>query len=112
MPEKITEQAILLCDKGAKSGKLKVTSQDFCKADDKLIATEQDKQAETNISNFGSCSITHSSCTPSPIKWDKTSKKDTINNFKILTEESTCKCSKGGTIMVQHKGHEEKHEII
>lgn len=112
MPEKITEQAILLCNKGAKPSKLKVTSQDFCKAEEKLIATEQDKQAETNIPNFGSCSTTRSSCRPSPIKWEKTAEKDSINNYKILTDESTCQCSIGGKIVVQHKGHEEKHEII
>jgi hypothetical protein len=29
MPEKITEKAILICNKGAKPSELKVTSQDF-----------------------------------------------------------------------------------
>jgi hypothetical protein len=111
MPEKLTEKAILFCDKGAKPSELKVTSQDFCKAESKLIATEQDKQTESNIPNFGACSITRSTCSPKPIKWDKTAKKDTINNYKILTNESTCQCSSGGKISIQHKGHVEKHEI-
>ena len=45
-------------------------------------------------------------------KWDKTTEKDTINHYKILTEESTCNCSVGGKISVQDKGHGEKHEIV
>lgn len=111
MPEKITEQAILLCSKGAKSSKLKVTSQDFCRVEDKYIATENDKKATINIPNFGSCSITQSSCSPAPIKWEKTAEKDSINNFKILTDQSTCQCSVGGKIAVEHKGYSEKHSI-
>ncbi|HEX8575367.1 MAG TPA: DUF4280 domain-containing protein [Flavobacterium sp.] len=110
MPQKLTEKALLLCDKGAKPSQLKVTSQTFSKAEDKLVATEQDKQPETNIPNFGVCAVTKSNCTPAIIKWDKTTEKDTINNYKILTEESTCQCSVGGKVTVQDKGHKEKHE--
>lgn len=110
MPQKLTEQALLLCDKGAKPSQLKVTSQTFCKAEDKLIATEEDKQAETNIPAFGVCTVTHSKCNPAIIRWEKTTEKDTLNNYKILTEDSTCQCSVGGKISVQHKGHGEKHQ--
>lgn len=111
MPQKLTEKAILFCDKGAKPSQLKVTSQTFSKAENKLIATEQDKQPETNIPNFGICTVTRSTCTPAVIQWDKTTEKDTINNYKILTEESTCQCTAGGKISVQDKGHGEKHDI-
>ena len=111
MPQKLTETALLLCDKGAKPSQLKVTSQTFAKAEDKLIATELDKQPETNIPNFGACAVTHSKCSPAPIKWDKTTEKDTINTYKILTEDSTCQCAVGGKIAVQHKGHGEQHDI-
>lgn len=111
MPQKLTEKAILLCDKGDKPSQLKVTSQTFSKAENKLIATEQDKLPETNIPNFGVCAVTHSKCVPAPLKWDKTTEKDTINNYKILTEDSTCQCSVGGKISCQHKGHGEMHEI-
>lgn len=110
MPQKLTEKALLFCDKGAKPSQLKVTSQTFSKAEDKLVATEQDKQPETNIPSFGVCAITKSKCTPAIIKWDNTTEKDTINNYKILTEESTCNCSVGGKISVKAKGHSEKHE--
>jgi hypothetical protein len=110
MPQKITEEAIILCDKGVKPSQLKVTSQTFSKVEGKLIATEQDKQPEINIPSFGVCAITKSKCISAIIKWDKTTQKDTINNYKILTEESTCQCSVGGKISVQDKGHTEKHE--
>ena len=109
MPQKLTEKALLLCDKGSKPSQLKVSSQTFSKVEDKLIATEQDKQPETNIPNFGVCAITKSKCTPAITKWDKTTEKDTINNYKILTEESTCNCSVGGKISIQEKGHTEMH---
>lgn len=43
MPQKITESAQSQCDKGTTPSFLQVNSQDFSKADDKLIATEEDK---------------------------------------------------------------------
>lgn len=111
MPEKITEKALLFCDKGAKPSQLIVTSQDFCQADGKLIATEQDKQAEVNVPSFGTCAVTKSSCTPLIIKWNKTTTKDEINSFKLLTEDSTCQCVIGGKISIKDKGHTEKHSL-
>lgn len=111
MSQKITEQAILLCDKGAKPSQLKVSSQNFSFAEDKLIATEEDKQAETNIPNFGICSITKSKCCPNVQKWDNTTPKDEINGYKILTENSTCICTMGGNISIQNNGHEAQHEV-
>ena len=110
MPQKLTEKALLIYDKGSKPSQLKVTSQTFSKAENKLIATEQDRQPEINIPSFGFCVVTKSKCIPAIIKWDKTTEKDTLNNYKILTEDSTCQCSVGGKISVQHKGHGEKHE--
>ncbi len=59
MPQKkFMEKTLLLYDKGTKPSQLKVTSQNFSKAENKLIATDQDKQTDTNIQNFGICSIT------------------------------------------------------
>ncbi len=110
MPQKLTEKAMLVCDKGAAPGMLSVTSQTFSKANDLLIATEQDKQAMVNIPSFGVCAITKATCVPAAIAWQKTTQKDEINNFKILTEDSSCPCSVGGKISVQHKGHNEQHE--
>lgn len=115
MPQKVTDTALLKCDQGASPSQLTVTSQDFAKADDKLIATEQDKQANTNIKPFGVCKLKPSSagylpCIPAPIAWSDTTEKDTINDYKILTEKSKCKCGTGGKISIQNVGHSEKHE--
>jgi Domain of unknown function (DUF4280) len=110
MPQKLTENAILICDKGAIPSLLKVTSHSFCKADGKLVATEQDKQAESNIPSFGVCMITKGKCTPALIQWQNTTEKDEINGYKILTVDSTCQCMIGGKISIQHKGHGEQHE--
>lgn len=111
MPAKITEQAQLNCDKGSSPGKLSVTSQNFCKAGNKLIATENDKEAEVNIPAFGMCSVTQKNCKPQVSAWMDTSVKDTINGSKILTQQSFCICSQGGKISVTEKGHTENHEV-
>lgn len=111
MANKITEHAMLVCDKGSTPSQLKVSSQDFCKAEDKLVATENDKEVEVNISSFGVCAITKSKCVPAVVKWTQTSEKDNINDLKILTEQSTCNCTVGGKISVKQKGHTEQHLI-
>lgn len=111
MPATITEQAQLSCDKGSTPAKLAVTSQNFCKVDNKLIATENDKEAGTNIPSFGTCSITRKNCMPDITAWNSTSEKDTINGFKILTEQSFCICVQGGRISITEKGYIEQHEI-
>lgn len=105
MPNKITETAQLQCDKGTIPSKLKVSSQKFSYADNKLIATEADKKAGENVQPFGLCKITKKACKPNIIQWEKASKKDIINNLKILLETSTCKCTIGGNIKVADKGH-------
>jgi len=111
MPAKITEQAILNCDKGSATGLLTVTSQRFCKAGNRLIATENDKEAGANIPMFGICSITKKNCAPEIKTWIDTSAKDTISELRILTEKSFCLCSRGGKILIQDKGHTEIHEV-
>ena len=115
MPQKITNTAQLSCNQGTTPSKLTVTNQEFSIVDNKLIATEQDKQPYTNIKPFGQCRLKPTSsgylrCSPSPLKWEKTTEKDTINTYKILTEESFCICNTGGKIAVDNKGHSEKHE--
>lgn len=111
MSQKITQTAELKCDKGTTPSFLEVTSQGFCKADNKLIATEEDKKANENIKPFGNCKLKYNqSCKPNPEKWEITSSKDIINGYKILTEKSICLCSIGGKISIQNVGHSEKHE--
>lgn len=116
MPQKITNTAQLSCNQGMTPSNLSVTSQNFSTAEGKYIATEQDKQVNVNIKPFGQCKLKPISggylpCIPTPTAWQKATEKDTINTYKILTEDSFCMCSTGGKIEVADKGHGEKHEI-
>lgn len=116
MPQKITDTAQLSCNQGTAASNLSVNSQNFSTADGKHIVTEQDKQANTNIKSFGQCKLKptlggYLPCIPAPMVWQKTTEKDTINTYKILTEDSFCLCTTGGKIEVANKGHGEKHEI-
>jgi hypothetical protein len=99
MPQHITDTTQLQCDKGTIPTPLTVTSQSFMRIEDKLQATEEDKQPNTNIQPFGACSILRSSCTPSPVKWDNTSDFE-IEGKKELLDSSTCQCYMGGKISV------------
>ncbi|MEC5396033.1 DUF4280 domain-containing protein [Bergeyella sp. RCAD1439] len=116
MADKVTDTAQLSCNQGTAPSNLSVSSQDFVLIENKPVATEQDKQPNTHIKPFGQCRLKPSSggylpCMPAPTQWTKTAEKDTINDYKILTEESTCQCSLGGTIKVENKGHSEHHEV-
>ena len=114
MPQIITNTAELSCNQGTATSCLNVTSQDFVTIEDKPIATEGDKQANVNIMPFGQCKLKPTSsgylpCMPAPVKWEDTAEKDSINEQKILTENSYCMCSVGGKITVKDKGHNENH---
>jgi hypothetical protein len=111
MSKKITENATLQCDKGSTTSKFKVNSQDFCFIENKLVATEKDIIPNTNIPKFGNCTITKSSCFPNTIKWDETASIDKINEFKLLTDKSTCQCAVGGKINIIDIGHSEEHFV-
>jgi len=111
----ITETAVLECTEGTATSILSVTSQNFSRAENKLIATEQDKEAYTNIKPFRKCRLKPTSsdylpCTPAPTSWQKTTEKDTVNGYRILLENSVCPCSTGGTIRIKSKGHEGEHK--
>ena len=106
MPQIITDTAELSCNQGTATSKLNVTSQDFVTIEGKAMATEEDKQANTNIQPFKQCKLKPSSggylpCVPAPIKWEDTTEKDSINGQKILTENSYCMCSVGGKITIK-----------
>lgn len=115
MPQKITEKAKLQCNQGSALTQLKVTSQNFFFIENKPIATEKDKQGNINIKAFGLCKLKpipggFLPCVPSPISWKQTTKKDILNDYKILLDTSICHCAIGGTIKVIDKGHSENHE--
>ena len=99
MPQHITDTTQLKCDKGTTPAPIAVTSQSFMHIEGKLQATEDDKQPNTNIKPFGMCSITKSSCSPTPIKWQDTSVFE-IDGKKELLDHSTCQCSIGGKISI------------
>ena len=86
MPQIITNTAELSCNQGTATSKLNVTSQDFVTIEGKAMATEEDKQANTNIQPFKQCKLKPSSggylpCVPAPIQWEDTAEKDTIMGF-------------------------------
>ncbi|MDR2122655.1 MAG: DUF4280 domain-containing protein [Flavobacteriaceae bacterium] len=115
MPKIVTQTALLQCDNGTVVTPLMVTSQSFCFLDEKLVATEQDKIPIVNIMPFGQCKLKpcqsgYLPCVPAPSVWKDTTKKNTLNQYKILLDSSTCPCSMGGTISVKDKGHQGNHE--
>ena len=82
----ITNTAELICNQGTTKRKLTITSQDFVTIEGKAMATEEDKQANSNIQPFKQCKLKPSSggylpCVPAPIKWEDTAEKDTIMGF-------------------------------
>lgn len=99
MPQPITDTTQLKCDKGTTPTPITVTSQSFMSIGGKLQATEEDKQPNSNIKPFGTCSILRSSCMPSPVKWQNTSVFE-IDGKKELLDSSTCQCSIGGKISI------------
>ena len=89
MPQIITDTAELSCNQGTATSKLNVTSQDFVTIEGKAMATEEDKQANTNILPFKQCKLKPFSsgylpCVPAPIQWEDAAEKDSINGQKIL----------------------------
>lgn len=99
MSKPITDTIQLKCDKGTTPTPITVTSQSFMSIGGKLQATEEDKQPNSNIKPFGTCSILRSSCMPSPVKWQNTSVFE-IDGKKELLDSSTCQCSVGGKISI------------
>ena len=86
MPQIITNTAELSCNQGTATSKLNVTSQDFVTIEGKAMATEEDKQANSNIQPFKQCKLKPSSsgylpCVPAPIQWEDAARIDTIMGF-------------------------------
>ena len=86
MPQIITNTVELSCNQGTATSKLNVTSQDFVTIEGKAMATEEDKQANSNIQPFKQCKLKPSSggylpCVPAPIQWEDAAEKDTIMGF-------------------------------
>ena len=88
MPKIITHGATLHCTLGVKESNLMVTSQ------------TGDNKGIVNIPSFGvcKCSSPNPPCLPQPQGWQQTTKKDSINGMKKLTEQSFCMYAKEGRI--------------
>lgn len=116
MPHPVIQGTKLQCNKGTKQTPIQVTSQSFVKVENKLQATEQDKQSGVNIIPFGKCKLKPSKsgylpCIPSLIQWQNTS-VFTIEEKKELTTDSFCMCTTGGKItpLIDHNSSFENIE--
>ena len=119
MPQIITDTAELSCNQGTATSKLNVTSQDFVTIEGKAMATEEDKQANTNIQPFKQCKLKPSSggylpCVPAPIQWEEAAEKDTINERKIAGKIIVCPNSNGleDTITHQIVNHRKELNVV
>ena len=97
----------MYCSLGTEKPNLTVTSQTFRRIADALVGTEGDNNGMVNIPSFGvcKCSSPNPPCTPQPQGWQQTTKKDSINGMKKLTEQSFCMCAKGGRISFVDTGN-------
>ncbi|MDR2949813.1 MAG: DUF4280 domain-containing protein [Prevotella sp.] len=109
MPILITEGAKMQCTLGSGPATIKVTSQDFKKINNSVLATDADKEGIVNIPSFGSCSRVwyKPACVPSPQAWQKTAEATAIQGNKKLTKDSFCMCSYGGKISFTDTGSNE-----
>ena len=96
----VTGDAIMCCTLGTGQAKLTVLSQSFQSILGAFVATEKDKIGLINIQSLGvcKCSSPNPPCLPQPQGWQQTTKKDSNNGMKKLTEQSFCMCAKGGRI--------------
>ena len=90
----VTGGAIMYCTLGTGQAKLTVLSQSFRSISGALVANEEDKIGLNNIPSLGvcKCSSPNHPCLPQQQGWQQTTKKDSINGMKKLTEQSFCMC--------------------
>ena len=102
----VTGGAIMCCTLGTGQAKLTVLSQSFRSILGAFVATEEDEIGLINIPSFGvcKCSSPNPPCLPQPQGWQQTTKKDSINGMKKLTEQSFCMYAKGGRISFADTG--------
>ena len=104
MPQIITDTAELSCNQGTATNCLNVTSQDFVTIEGKAMATEEDKQANSNIQPFKQCKLEPASsgylpCVPAPIKWEDAAEKDTIMGFYRNNDFNTDFCPESPAVI-------------
>ena len=100
MAKLVVNNSQMQCSQGTDISAINISSQNIVAIAGEFVATEEDKISVGNIPSFGvcKCSSTNPPCLPLPQAWQQTTKKDSINGMKKLTEQSVCMCAKGGSI--------------
>ena len=95
------------CSQGTDISAINISSQNIVAIAGEFVATEEDKISVDNITSFGvcKCSSPNPPCLPQPQGWQQTTKKDSINGMKKLTEQSFCMCARGGRISFVDTGN-------
>ena len=100
MAKLVVNNSQMQCSQGTDISAINISSQNIVAIAGEFVATEEDKISVGNIPSFGvcKCSSTNPPCLLLPQAWQQTTKKDSINGMKKLTEQSFCMCAKGGRI--------------
>ncbi len=99
----VPQGVFLTCDKGATPSTLRISQQDTDLYAVPL-ATEADKIPFLNVKPFGPCKAKggFQLCIPIPIVWLDPEDGITRGGFRLLTDESTLRCTLGGKIEIHY----------
>ncbi|WP_303848890.1 DUF6531 domain-containing protein [Apibacter mensalis] len=104
----VPEGIFLACNKGSSPSNLRVSHNENTTIRSHPMATEADKYPFFNIKPMGICINKCGSCIPIVLKWDNTKEGVKINGNRMLLQDSTCQCLRGGKITI----HENKDSAI
>ncbi len=96
----IPEGSWLACDKGTCPSSFRISHNNNTKIYGSKLASEADLLPFFNIKPMGFCSVSKMACSPVVFKWDDPQEGVRVNNYRLLKEDSTCKCLLGGTIKI------------
>lgn len=117
MPKIVVRGATLRCSQGSSTGSLSVAPRPMT-GDDAVMGTVHDHLPITNIPGFGTCGsmanpqvsaatsaaqnvLQRMPCVPViPGAWSPGAGIATVDDVKILTDDSTCRCNWNGTISI------------
>ena len=107
MAKLVVNNSQMQCSQGTDISAINISSQNIVAIAGEFVATEEDKIGVGNIPSFGvcKCSSPNPPCLPQPQGWQQTTKKDSINRMKKLTEQSFCMCARGGRISFVDTGN-------
>ena len=107
MAKLVVNKSQMQCSQGTDISAINISSQNIVAIAGEFVATEEDKISVGNIPSFGvcKCSSPNPPCLPQPQGWQQTTKKDSINGMKKLTEQSFCMCARGGRISFVDTGN-------